>query len=200
MILSPKELNTKYFSPNSRGYKIISKFYYKYYDLFVNTSCGTFTDFRNQIYLNLSSINFYGKINNLDAYIISAMKIQCRVQLDKAIKQKKIIPVSKIKDDDNENSDSILETGSANSSSNPAKVLEGDDIFNHINIFRLSLKPKEAELLNFLIDEKSRAEIAENTKMKMNTIDTNIRRLRLKLFNYLKKIGYNLNEFKNYES
>ena len=198
--MSPKELNTKYFSPNSRGYKIISKFYYKYYDLFVNTSCGTFTDFRNQIYLNLSSINFYGKINNLDAYIISAMKIQCRVQLDKAIKQKKIIPVSKIKDDDNENSDSILETGSANSSSNPAKVLEGDDIFNHINIFRLSLKPKEAELLNFLIDEKSRAEIAENTKMKMNTIDTNIRRLRLKLFNYLKKIGYNLNEFKNYES
>lgn len=166
----------------------------------MNTSCGTFTDFRNQIYLNLSSINFYGKINNLDAYIISAMKIQCRVQLDKAIKQKKIIPVSKIKDDDNENSDSILETGSANSSSNPAKVLEGDDIFNHINIFRLSLKPKEAELLNFLIDEKSRAEIAENTKMKMNTIDTNIRRLRLKLFNYLKKIGYNLNEFKNYES
>ena len=198
--MNPKVLNTKYFSPNSRGYKIISKFYYKYYDLFVNTSCGTFTDFRNQIYLNLSSINFYGKINNLDAYIISAMKIQCRVQLDKAIKQKKIIPVSKIKDDDNENSDSILETGSANSSSNPAKVLEGDDIFNHINIFRLSLKPKEAELLNFLIDEKSRAEIAENTKMKMNTIDTNIRRLRLKLFNYLKKIGYNLNEFKNYES
>jgi len=91
-----KELNPKYFPRETRGYKIINRFCYKYKDLFERTAFPNFNDFINQIFLNVSSIDFSRDIKNFDAYIIGTIKIQCRAQLDKAIKMKNLIAESRL--------------------------------------------------------------------------------------------------------
>ena len=102
--MNSTELHNTYFTPDTRGYKILRKFYAKYMDLFEKTSYTDFNDFLNQIYLNISRIDFNKEIQNKEAYTIGAIKIQCRVQLDKAIKYKNhIVPeVYKLDDDGNE--------------------------------------------------------------------------------------------------
>lgn len=196
--MTPRELNKIYFSRNTRGYNIIYKFYHKYYDLFYSTCNISYNDFLNQIYLNISNIDFSKDIKNVEAYITASIKIQCRVQLDRSIKLKKIISESKLKKEENE-SNSILEINSERKEISPAEILEGSEILQNISLFKFSLNSNEIELLNYLIDEKTRKEIVENTGMNINTLDTQIRRLRIKFYNFLKKLGYNLNSYSKYE-
>lgn len=186
-----EEIYENYFSKGTRGYRILSRFYNKYSDLFKKTTCSNFDDFSNQIFLNISKINFSKNIINIEAYLIGAIKIQCRSLLDKAIKSKKIIPQSRlIKFDEEENEDLY---GSAPVESNKNVQFEEfalSEMYRAINDFKLQLSQKEILLLNHLIDERTRNEIAKKYKLKLNTVDTNIRRLRIKLSRFLKGIGY----------
>ena len=79
------------------------------------------------------------------------------------------------------------------------EILEGEEIFNNINIFKLQLNKEEKILLNNMIDEKSRLEIAEESNINMNTLDTHIRRLRIKFFSLLKEKGYEYQMFKKFD-
>ncbi|MEJ2615244.1 MAG: helix-turn-helix transcriptional regulator, partial [Ignavibacteriaceae bacterium] len=67
---------------------------------------------------------------------------------------------------------------------------ETKELFNHINTFKFQLKQNEVKLLNYLIDEKTRYEIAEEINLNLNTLDTHIRRLRIKFSRFLRKSGY----------
>ena len=185
------EINKKHFTFGTRGHKITSSFYNKYSDLFKKTLYLSFKDFSNQIFLNISGIDFSKNIKNIDAYIIGAIKIQCRVLLDKAIKSKKIIPESQLSEFNNENSeDSLINNVAEDRKLNVLENLEGEELFNRINIFKIQLTHNEIKLLNYLIDERSRYEIADETNLNLNTLDTNIRRLRIKFSRFLKKSGY----------
>lgn len=185
------EINKKYFASGTRGYKIINFFYNKYSDLFKKTIYNDFGDFLNQIFLSISKIDFKKEIRNEEAYIIGTIKIQCRVLLDKAIKSKKIIPESQLKNSEyKENEESVITNYSTDNKDKLFEVMEGNEIFNQINIFKIQLKQDETRLLNYLIDEKTRYEIAEEINLNLNTLDTHIRRLRIKFSRFLKKSGY----------
>ena len=53
--------------------------------------------------------------------------------------------------------------------------------------------------LNNLIDEIPRKEIAEKSNINMNTLDTQIRRLRIKMVAFLKDAGFEFRSFDKYE-
>ncbi len=185
----PEEILQRYFKPETKGYKILTFYYMKYRDLFEKTIFQKLDEFINQIFLNVSTINFSEEIKNTDAYVIGTIKIQCRVQLDRALKTKKRQqtenPTEKLKEDGVGDRDNL-----ADKEQDPHRKMESDEVFSIMNTFKLSLKDWEREILNLLIDEIPRIEIAEMKKQNLNTIDTQIRRLRIKLASFLKDNGY----------
>ena len=188
--MSPEEISEKYFAPGTRGYKILRVYYTKYKDLFAKTLHHKFEEFLNQILLNVSSIEFSEEIENTEAYIIGALKIQCRVQLDQALKIKnRTGSHSESGNSETEEEESLYEK-IPSSNPGPQETLGSQEIFTAMNVFKLTLKSNEVDLLNFLIDGISRIEIAEKQKMNLNTLDTQIRRLRIKFLDYLKGGGY----------
>lgn len=197
--MNPEEIHKKYFVPHSKGYKILSYYFSRYRDLFVRTMFSELDEFINQIYLNISSISISNKIKNPDAYIIAAIKIQCRVQLDRALKLKKKqlneIAIESESDDENK---SVLNDGKI-AGENTYHHAESNELLTIINMFKLSLKEQEKLLFNSLIDNISRNEIAQLMNKNLNTVDTHIRRLRIKFFSYLKKNGYLFEIFNKYD-
>ena len=187
--MNPEEILPRFFKPDTKGYKILAFYYMKYQDLFEKTIFQEPDEFINQIFLNVSAINFSEEIKNIEAYIIGTIKIQCRVQLDRAIKTKKRQqrenPTEKLKEDVVSDRDNL-----ADKEQDPHRKMESDEVFSIMNTFKLSLKDWEREILNSLIDEIPRIEIAEMTKQNINTIDTQIRRLRIKLASFFKDNGY----------
>lgn len=182
------ELNRNYFTKGTRGYTIISKYYYKYQDLFEKTIFPDFKDFIHQIFLNISGINFTEEIKNPEAYVIGTIKIQCRVQLDKSIKLKNVIPESRLLK--NNETEEVLTFKLPSQGNNPVGLLDTQEMFIQINMIKLQLKQPEKDLLNLLIDETPRLEIAGELNLNLNTLDTNIRRLRVKIAEYFKNLGY----------
>ena len=153
-------------------------------------------DFINEIFLNISGIDFSKEIKNLEAYLIGSIKIQCRVQLDKAIKMKNTVAESMLPSDE-ENEPVIFKIPAK--SNNPDEILDTQEMYYHISLFKLQLRQREIHLLNFLIDEKPRNGIADEMQINLNTLDTHIRRLRVKMADYLKKLGYSSNTLDRFE-
>lgn len=195
--MNPEEIQKVYFKPGTKGYKILSYYYTRYRDLFIKTIFSEFDEFINQIYLNVSGIRFSEEIKNPEAYIIGSIKIQCRVQLDLALKMKKRQQKETTGQSDNEEV-SVLED-LPNKEQDPHSKVESSEIFNIINIFKLSLKESERYLFNSLIDDIPRKEIAKKGNQNLNTVDTQIRRLRIKLLSYLKDNGYSFEMFSKYD-
>ncbi len=183
----PEEISELFFRPGTKGYKILNFYYSKYRDLFEKTIYQEIDEFINQIFLNVSAIKFSEEIKNIEAYIIGTIKIQCRVQLDRALKTKKRQHRENSKPDDG--SPDYL-SNIADKEQDPQSRMESDEVFSMMNTFKLSLKDWEREIFNSLIDEIPRIEIAEMKKQNLNTIDTQIRRLRIKLASFLKDNGY----------
>ncbi|BDQ03342.1 hypothetical protein [Ignavibacterium sp.] len=197
--MNPEEIQKKYFIPGSKGYKVLSFYFNRYRDLFVKTIYSELDEFINQVYLNICSISLSDEIKNPDAYLIAAIKIQCRVQLDLALKIKKKqqneIPIEYESDDEDMSS---LYFSQKEKQKTYSKV-ESEELFSIINLFKLSLKEQERALFNLLVNDMHRTEIARITKKNLNTIDTQIRRLRIKFFSYLKKNGYNFPMFNKFD-
>jgi len=147
--------------------------------------------------LNISRINFSEEIKSLEAYIIGTIKIQCRVQLDKALKAKNLIPESRLKKNDEDEETVIYRIPGKEGS--PSEIFELQEMFVHLNLFKLQIKKSDAILLNHLIEGKERKEIANEMQINLNTLDTNIRRLRIKLVDYFKKLGYSSHMFDKFE-
>lgn len=192
--MKPQEINKLFFSKGTTGYSIMKKFFLKYHDLFSKSEGLGFNDFLNQIFLNINSIKLSDDISNPEAYIVGAIKIQCRVQLDKAIKTKNIYNTKPNSQADEEQEDFLQ--GFPTNEPGPEELFELQEMFNVISYFKLSLSTQEVRLLNFLIDGSSRMEIVEKTSSNLNTLDTNIRRLRIKLMEYLQDKGYSSETFK----
>ena len=195
-----EDIAKKYFYPGTRGYNIQKNYYVKYRDLFSRFLHLEFDDFLNQILLNVSTIKFSDDIKNIEAYIIGTIKIQCRVQIDKAIKEKNRanlqLSVPDEETEDEHSSNSNIPT------SGPNQEIDVDtqELFRAINLFKLTLKSSENDVLNSLIESVSRKEIAERLKINLNTLDTQIRRLRIKFLTYLEDQGYSFEIFKRFKN
>ena len=196
--MNPDEMLNIYFKPGTKGYRILYFYFTRYRELFMKTNHHQLDEFINQIFLNVSGIRFSEEIKNLEAYIIGTIKIQCRVQLDLAIKMKN----RKQKENENiekDNEDKSVLDNLPGKEPNPHSKLESTEVFSLINIFKLSLKESERDLFNSLIEDVPRKEIAEKKNQNLNTVDTQIRRLRIKIFSFLKEKGYTFKMFSKYD-
>ncbi len=197
--MNPTEIQKKYFSPGTKGYKILNYYFSRYQDLFTRTIYTELDEFIHQIYLNICNISFSDKIKNPEAYIIAAIKIQCRAQLDHALRMKKRQQNEIIIEPDSDEGDSSVSELVQSDFHKTYDNLEINEIFSITNIFKLTLKEQERILFNFLVENVPRKEIAQIMNQKLNTIDTQIRRLRIKFFSYLKKSGYSFEIFNKYD-
>ncbi len=156
------DINEKYFSNNTRGYKFLNRFYLKYREFFTKTADSEFEDFRNRIFFNISGIKFSEDLLNNEACILGTMKIQCRLLLDKAIRSKNEKQPGKLPQ-----SNQIIEEEGISISEplpdvlpSPHEIPEGEEVYNTMNIYKLRLKKGDRDFLNNIIDEKIKAEIA----------------------------------------
>jgi DNA-directed RNA polymerase specialized sigma24 family protein len=145
-------------------------------------------DVLHEVLLSLSKTNF-DNVLNIEHYIMRAIKLQCWSLLDKAIKKKAFIA----------NNDGIFENEglekdpdrSPHTGQNEQlQEIEGAELLVQISLFKQQLKENDVRLLNLLIDETERSEIAKLFGINLNTLDTNIRRLRIKAAEYLRGLGY----------
>lgn len=185
--MNTDSLYKEYFQRKTAGYAIIRKFHSQYADLLVKASLVSIDDVVHEIFLSISKTDF-SEVRNVEHYIMRAIKLHCWSLLDKAIRRKAISVKNEAvgeKKEESHEQDQI-----AANQNDQLSVLEGNDLLLQINLFKTRLDPVEATLLNSLIDESERAEIADSLGMNLNTLDTKIRRLRIKLAEYLKRHGY----------
>ncbi|MFA6440425.1 MAG: hypothetical protein WCX28_14045 [Bacteriovoracaceae bacterium] len=182
-------LHTEYLRKGTAGYGIISRFYSRYADIFSQTNVTDINDVVHDVFLSLSKTDI-SDVRNSEHYIMRAIKLQCWSLLDKAIKQKGIIVKTETIGNDHTFEHADTYSRQVTDQKNQFAELEGDELLVQINLFKSQLNPDEIRLLNFLIDEEERPEIARLMKLKLNTLDTKIRRIRLKLADYLKNRGY----------
>ena len=181
-------LHKKYLQQGTAGFAIIRKFHIRYADLLAKNNVMSIDDVLHEIFLSLSKTDL-NEVRNVEHYIMRAIKLQCWSMLDKAIRQKTVgeLRAIIIGDEKEDPTELVQHTAHQNDQLNE---LEGMDLLVQINLFKARLHPHEVRLLNYLIDETERSDIAAMLEMNLNTLDTNIRRLRMKLAEYLKRLGY----------
>ena len=187
--MDPDSFHNTYFADGTRGFFIMRKFYVKYADLFHDREFPTFDDFRNQIFINLSDLDLSNVRKSKEAYCIGAIKIQCRELLEQAIDAKKRLSESDLKRNPDD-PDRDLDKQPDETAPTPEKIQGGRVLLREIALFRTQLRPLEKDVLNGLIDGDTRDELAHRLQLNMNTLDTHIRRIRLRLLKFLEKRGY----------
>ena len=187
--MNNQTLYKTYFQQGTSGYAVVTKFYFRYADLLSRMSFVSVDDVVHEIFISLSKTDF-AKVHNEEHYIMRAIKLQCWAMVDKAIRVKAVMAESGSGDTRNEADSEQNRKKKVSNESVQLVELEGMELLVNINLFKIFLNQKEQQLLNFLIDETERSEIARSLELNLNTLDTNIRRLRIKLADYLKKLGY----------
>ncbi|KAB2923298.1 MAG: hypothetical protein F9K22_09350 [Bacteroidetes bacterium] len=169
-------LYEEYLRPGTAGYAVISAFYFRYADALSRLGLSNIDDVVHEVFLSLSSADLEN-VRNPSHYLLRAVKLHCWTLLDKALRVKRTMTSA-------DEADEL-----PGDPGHPAEM-EGTDLLAHINLFKAGLGAKEREVLNLLIDDTERSAIAAAMALNMNTLDTTIRRLRLKLAEHLRRLGY----------
>lgn len=142
-------------------------------------------DLVHDILLSLSKTDL-SSVQNIDHYILRAVKLRCWAHLDKALRYKALHTDIQLQTDEihEERSGMIAEE------EQQTRTVEGTELIGQVGLFKEQLPHQEMRLLNLLIDDADRTEIAEQLGLNINTLDTNIRRLRMRLAEFLKRQGY----------
>jgi len=188
-------LYTNYLRQGTAGYAVVSKFYFRYADLLAKASLTNVNDVVHEIFISLSKIDF-AKVQNAEHYIMRSIKLQCWTLLDKALRLKEML--SATEKGSSAESVEVRSVTREGEETGHLMELDGMELFVQVNLFKAQLSSKEVRLLNMLIDEIDRIEIAKLLEMNLNTLDTNIRRLRIKLAEYLKSLGYTYNALEKF--
>jgi DNA-directed RNA polymerase specialized sigma24 family protein len=186
-------LHSRYFIEGTSGYAIIRRFYLKYNDVLPLIHCADMNDLVNDVFLSLSQTDFT-QVRDEQRYVLRAIKLRCWSLLDRAIREKTLAGISQSRTSEGD--------GVAERAAQPAGHLteiDGMELMSTVNLFKTRVSIREAELLNMLIDEIPRSEIAARLALNMNTLDTHIRRLRKKLVGHLKGFGYTYKALERFE-
>lgn len=181
-----RTLHTEYFQEGTSGHAIVRKFYGRYSDVLTKSSLIDINDVIHEVFLSISKTNFEN-VRDPEHYIMRAIKLQCWSLLDKAIKQKGLTGTNESELEHNEKIERFDQTQMQNTQ---LQEIEGTELLVQINLFKNQLKENDIRLLNFLMDETERTDIAKFLGINLNTLDTKIRRLRMKLAEYLNNLGY----------
>jgi len=180
-------LHKKYLSEGTSGYAIIRRFHVKYSDVLFKANILQVEDVVHEVLLSLSKTDF-SRVQNVDHYVLRAIKLHSWSLLDRAIRLKSM-SVDAISDP-NEGEEVGERQPNGSISRDHLDVIEGAELLAYVNLFKSTISPRDSRLLNLLIDETERSEIAKLLELNLNTLDTSIRRLRIRLAEFLKNLGY----------
>ena len=185
-------LHQKYLATGTAGHAIIRRFYSKYSDLLIKSTIADLDDVVHEVFVSLSRTNF-SEIQNVEHYVMRAIKLRCWSLLDKAIRLK-AGGMERLNPDEPGGYDA--------QKSQPEHLteLEGMELLSQVNSFKSQLNPRDFTLLNLLIDGSERADIAKHLDLNLNTLDTSIRRLRIRLAEFLRGLGYTYKALEKFDS
>ena len=185
--MDSKTLYRNHFQNGTPGYTLIRNFYIRYADLLRYASLIDLDDIVHEVYASISRTDFT-KVRNREHYIMRAIKLHCWSLIDKSSRMKQHRGASQIPEAQINGTDDTWMTSGAEA--DPVESLQERELLVHINLFKEAIRPAEAQILNHLIDMTPREEIARSLNLNLNTLDTQIRRLRIKLVRYLSPMGY----------
>jgi DNA-directed RNA polymerase specialized sigma24 family protein len=188
-------LHQKYLREGTTGQAVIRRFYSRYTDVLAHSTIVSVDDVVHEVFVSLSKTDFT-KVQNVEHYVMRAIKLHCWSLLDKAIRLKALV-VENTNDLDSD--ETVKGRAKAAGSADHPMELDGMELLARVNLFKAHVGIKEARLLNLLIDETPRSEMAALLGLNMNTLDTNIRRLRIRLAEYLKGLDYSYKAFEKFE-
>jgi DNA-directed RNA polymerase specialized sigma24 family protein len=190
-----QNLYSEYFKEGTGGFAIIRRFYRKYADVLGYIQCAHINDVINEVFLSLTRTDFQ-HVKDEQHYVLRAIKLHCWSLLDRAIRVKALVQRGR---ETNAEGD-IVGNREVPGGTDQHAEHEGVELLAWMNLFKTQVSTHEARLLNLLIDETPRVEIATELGLNMNTLDTHIRRLRMKLADYLKTLGYSYRSFERFEA
>jgi DNA-directed RNA polymerase specialized sigma24 family protein len=173
---------------------VIRRFYSRYTDVLAHSTIVSVDDVVHEVFVSLSKTDF-AKVQNVEHYVLRAIKLHCWTLLDKAIRLRALVGDNADDRDSDETTKGALKERLI--TDHPTE-LEGIELLACVNLFKAQVGLKEARLLNLLIDETPRSEMADLLGLNMNTLDTNIRRLRIRLVEYLRGLGYTYKAFEKF--
>jgi RNA polymerase sigma factor (sigma-70 family) len=191
-------LQREYFSEGTAGFAVIRRFYSRYSDLLTRAHLVDIDDVVHEVFLSLSRTDFT-EVRDVEHYVMRAIKLRCWSLLDKALREKALTADRHGTLNEEENEERRTHDLPAPNDSHPLTDLEGIELLTNLNSFKSHISPREARLLNLLIDETERLDIAKVLGLNINTLDTTIRRLRIRLADYLKNLGYTYKAFERFE-
>jgi len=180
-------LHQMYLSEGTGGHAVIRRFHQKYSDVLARVGVSDIDDIVHEVFVSLSRTNF-DQVQNIEHYLMRAIKLHCWSLLDKALRHKSMTAENR---DEPLNDDAVGEHN-APRTNHPDQLttLEGVELLTYVNLFKTQLSARDSRLLNLMIDETERSDIAKLLELNMNTLDTSIRRLRIRLAEFLKNLGY----------
>ncbi len=196
-VMDTNTLHQEFLREGSAGYAVIRRFHSRYTDALVHSAIVSVDDVVHEVFLSLSKTDF-AKVQNVEHYILRAIKLHCWSMLDKALRVKAISAerIEKVQNEDEGNAQSVSEPRSEHQQ---LTEVEGIELLGFVNLFKAQLESKDEQLLNMLIDGAERFEIAQQLVLNINTLDTHIRRLRIRLAGYLKSLGYKYAALERFE-
>lgn len=183
--MTPETLHDRFFKEGTPGRRLIRGFYTKYRSLLEYWQPASLEDVVHEVFVSISGADFR-QVSNIEHYVLRAIKLRCWALADRASRRKATVVTSSI---GHEPEGGEPEHGNT-PGPGPAEWLDSNDLMAHIAAFKCQLKPQDASILNMLIDESPRDEIASKLRLNINTLDTHIRRIRLRLATYLRGLGY----------
>lgn len=191
-------LYKKYLEQGTIGYAVIRAFYSRYADVLARAGMVHVNDVVHEVFVSLTKIDF-SQVQNADHYTMRAIKLHCWSILDKAIRFKTLAPERR-EAADRADADSLRQKDIQGPGSvDHLSEFEGMELLASMNLFKSHIGTSEARLLNLLIDGIPRSEIASTLGLKMNTLDTKIRRLRVRLADFLRSLGYSYKVLEKFE-
>jgi len=176
-------LHQKYLRQGTPGFAVIRRFYSRYSDILVKVNLVDINDVVHEVFVSLSRTDFK-QVQNVDHYTMRAIKLQCWSLLDKAMRSKAHGIERRA------NIDEADEAAPHKLQPDHVADLDGMELLAQVNLFKAQLPPRDVTLLNMLVDGAERSNIAKFLGLNVNTLDTNIRRLRIRLADFLKDLGY----------
>ena len=193
--MDKKKFHREFLQQGSAGYAVIRRFYSRYADVLVHSTIISVDDVVHEVFISLSKTDFT-RVKDVEHYVLRAIKLHCWSILDRSIRLKGLVETRR---GDDESSDQDAVISKLARPGNQTTEVEGSELLALVNLFKAQSARNEAQLLNLLIDETPRSEIASTLGLKMNTLDTNIRRLRIRLADFLKGLGYSYKVLERFE-
>lgn len=181
--MDPNTLHDRYFRHGTGGFAVMQRFFRKYRDVLRRVHCVEINDVVNDVFLSLSRSDFR-EVTDEQRYVLRAIKLHCWSLLDKALRHKAV---------EADHQSTTIGPLAMSEQADPVAGLaeiEGMELLSLMNLFKLRIGPDDVRILNLLIDETPRTEIAETLLLNLNTLDTRIRRLRIKMADFLLSRGY----------